>query len=400
MADAARSPRILITYPFPIGEANGGARGAREIASSLARAGARVTLLPLSVSFLKGGVVFPRRAPDDAVEGYEFDDALRRDGVSVVRVRRHPLHWMLDALRVRRAVADMVSRERVDYVLSYFTEAALLSAWLAKRGIDHAYIATLQSYERALGHLRAWPAALVAPTMKRILVEPYRRAARLFATSEFTRRELLQFLEVDPGRVEILHLGVDSRFAALPIAKPQRIGRLLFFGRIVPSKGVEDAIRALQIATSLGCDLSLRIRGDGDHAWARGLAQRCGLADRVEVLERADDEELLHEFGQAHLAVLPSHFEAFGLAFVEAQAAGLPVVAYDAGSVPEVVQHGRTGWLAPLGDVEGLAKCLIEASASPDDTHARALAARTWVLERFDWDAVGPKILASVGVPS
>jgi glycosyltransferase involved in cell wall biosynthesis len=82
---------------------------------------------------------------------------------------------------------------------------------------------------------------------------------------------------------------------------------------------------------------------------------------------------------------MPSHFESFGLSIAEAQAAGLPVVAYAAGSVPEVVSDGRSGWLAPFRDVHALGECIAAAIANPAETARRGAAARARAAAEFDW---------------
>ena len=133
-------------------------------------------------------------------------------------------------------------------------------------------------------------------------------------------------------------------------------------------------------------DWNFRIVGQGDHKWARKLANEHGIADKVSVCGPADDKLLEHELKQAHLAIMPSHIESFGLAFAEAQAAGIPVVAYEAGSVPEVVQNGVTAWLAPFRDVNKLSKCIEAAIKDPKTTYQAGLAGRERVKEMFTWE--------------
>jgi hypothetical protein len=126
-------PRILITYPFPLGRATGGARVTREIARHLGRAGARVTILPVSANVARG--VFPRAAVERQFLGHEFDEQLAADSVDIRRVDQSGLHWIRDAGRVRGAVEDIADRERVDAVLSYYMEGAFLPDALARRRI-------------------------------------------------------------------------------------------------------------------------------------------------------------------------------------------------------------------------------------------------------------------------
>ena len=391
------APRILITYPFPLGRATGGARMTREIARHLGRAGARVTILPVSANVARGA--FPRRPVQREFLGLEFDEELAADSVDIVRVAQSPLHWIRDASRVRSAVEAIAGRGRVDAVLSYYMEGAFLPDALARRRIPFGYISTWQSYAKAIeAPLRAVPRALWQRATRRLAVEPHRRADVLFATSRFTSDELVEIFGVRRERVRICPLGVDPAFFDVPRQPRPEVRRLLFFGRIIPSKGVLDAIRALgRLAETGEGDFVLRLVGQGDHDWARAAAVEHGIGDRVELRGPAGDDELREELSRADLALLPSHFEAFGLAFAEAQAAGLAVVAYRAGSVPEVVEDGVTGWLAPLHDVEGLAERLGAALRDPQETARRGAAARDRVRRLFTWERTAATILDGLG---
>jgi glycogen(starch) synthase len=228
-------------------------------------------------------------------------------------------------------------------------------------------------------------------------VEPYRRAQVLFATSRFTQGELERCFGVDPARIRVCYLGVDERFLGVERAPaPSRVPRILFFGRIIPSKGAGDALEALGKVARGGGEFELRLVGQGQREWALERARAAGIAERVAVLPPAADGELLEALAWADLALLPSHFEAFGLAFAEAQAAGLPVVAYRAGSVPEIVADGETGWLAPPRDVGALTECLRLALADPAELRARGRAARERVKSRFTWERTADTILGGL----
>ncbi|MEQ1894258.1 MAG: glycosyltransferase, partial [Planctomycetota bacterium] len=102
------------------------------------------------------------------------------------------------------------------------------------------------------------------------------------------------------------------------------------------------------------------------------------------------------ELARAQLAILPSHSESFGLSIAEAQAAALPVVAYAAGSVPEVVADGQTAWLAPLGNLDALTTALAAALDSPTPAHARGLAGRERVARLFRWDRTAERVLTGL----
>jgi N-acetyl-alpha-D-glucosaminyl L-malate synthase BshA len=99
----------------------------------------------------------------------------------------------------------------------------------------------------------------------------------------------------------------------------------------------------------------LLLAGDGPEVpTARRLARQLNVSDRVHML--GAQENVLPLLSMADLFLLPSEQESFGLAALEAMACEVPVVTSDAGGLPEVIEHGVTGFLHPLGDVEGMAE--------------------------------------------
>ncbi|HEY8552451.1 MAG TPA: N-acetyl-alpha-D-glucosaminyl L-malate synthase BshA [Thermaerobacter sp.] len=119
------------------------------------------------------------------------------------------------------------------------------------------------------------------------------------------------------------------------------------------------------------------------------MARQLGIADRVRFLgEHTDVARLL---AAADLFLLPSRQEAFGLAALEAMACGVPVVAARTGGLPEVVEHGKTGYLLPPGDVEGMARCALELLRDPDRHAAFARAAAATARRRFAAEAIVPR---------
>lgn len=397
-APRPNGPHVVLTHGWGLGTPSGVARHVQELARHLALAGARVTLVCVSTA---GYTRYPRPPLPEALQGRAIEAALAPLGVEVVRVAPHPLHWMLDGRPVRRALSALLAREKPDAVLGFYNEAAYLPALCRAHGVTFGYVATWLSYRMALSPERngtGLHGALMRHANRRFVVEPYRSAAALFANSEFTRRELVEVVGCDPARIHVTYLGVRPEFHAVPrTTTPARIERLLFFGRLVREKGIGDALAALGKLARSGRSFSLRVVGSGNAEHVRGLVKEHGLLDRVELLPHQGDEGLLRELAQAQLALLPSHSESFGLSIAEAQAAGLPVVAYAAGSVPEVVEDGRTAWLAPTGDVDALAGALSAALDSPAECQARGLAGRARVARLFRWERTAERVLAGLG---
>lgn len=389
-------PGVVITYPFPLGEASGGARMTREIARHLSRLGADVVVLPVSTNALDRR--YPRSEVDEKVLGFEFDEDLARDAIDVVRVQQHPLHYQLDGFSVKKALRSILKERTVDIVLSYFHEAAFLPSFLRTQGIKFGYIATWITYA-GLARKHAQGAGGWVQNWKnnRMIVEPYKHADIIFATSSHTRNELMDIIGVDGGRIVVCYLGVDPVFTKIPRTPPTEITRFLFFGRVIPRKGFFDALEALgKLAASGYKNWTFRIVGNGRSEWARQAARDHGIADKVTVCDAVGDEGLRQELEQAHVAIMPSYAESFGLAFAEAQAAGLPVVAYARGSVPEVVENGVTGWLAPYRKVDQLAQCIIKAISDPEATYQAGLMGRKRVQRMFTWEKTAVTILEGI----
>jgi N-acetyl-alpha-D-glucosaminyl L-malate synthase BshA len=134
----------------------------------------------------------------------------------------------------------------------------------------------------------------------------------------------------------------------------------------------------------------LLLVGDGpDAPKALETAQGLGVAEHVELL--GEQAQILPLLSIADLFLLTSSQESFGLAALEAMACRVPVVVTRVGGLPEVVEHGVTGFLHPLDDVEGMAASGVALLTDPE-LHARITsAARRTVGERFCSDMIVPR---------
>ena len=120
-----------------------------------------------------------------------------------------------------------------------------------------------------------------------------------------------------------------------------------------PVKRIADVV-AVFAAVHAQRPARLLLIGDGpDCALAEELLEAAHLDDRAAFLGR--QEHFSHWLAASDVFLLPSATESFGLAALEAMACGVPVVASDVGGLPEVIVHGETGWLAPVGDVAAMA---------------------------------------------
>jgi glycosyltransferase involved in cell wall biosynthesis len=199
-----------------------------------------------------------------------------------------------------------------------------------------------------------------------------RRARRVIAVSESTKRDLVQYYDLAAAQVDVVHNGVDSSFRPLPADQvtafrakqglPERF--ILFVGTLEPRKNVVRLIEAYARLPRTRPPLML-VGGKGwlyDEVFAR--IEALNLSSEVRFVGFVPAEDLPWWYNAAHLFVYPSLYEGFGLPPLEAMACGTPVVASKASSLPEVV--GQAGLLVDPADVEALAASMEQALYDPD----------------------------------
>ena len=187
---------------------------------------------------------------------------------------------------------------------------------------------------------------------------------------------LRPFLDATPYQsASIDRAGLAEKYG-LPINTPW----LLAVGMMRPGDKLAS-YRELAVALSTIADKSwqLLVAGDGT-ASSEVHAAFESLASRVSWLGTVSENQLASIYQAADLMVWPAVREAFGMALLEAQAAGLPVVAGCTDGVPAVVSDGETGLLPPPGDTVAFAAAVSTLLALTKDREAMGLAARQRVL--------------------
>ena len=210
---------------------------------------------------------------------------------------------------------------------------------------------------------------------------------RLLCVSEAVTRSHVE-AGIAPARIATVLNGADARPvrgdpARLRAAMGLADGPLLLMvGRFEPQKAHEIALAAMATVRAAHPDATLLLVGDGPllHDVARRIG-RDRLGGAVRMLGRSDDVGTL--LAMADLLLVSSHFEGLPLVVLEAFAAGLPVVATAAPGVAEVIDHGVTGWLAPVGDADALGRTVVAALADAPTRQAVGEAARAVWQERY-----------------
>lgn len=240
--------------------------------------------------------------------------------------------------------------------------------------------------------------------LKRVVPQSVRRAQHVIADSQATARDLTALYDVPLERITVIYSGVDARFcpldapsSALDAARRKHaLGDapfVLTVGTLQPRKNHLTLVRAFaQVARRLP-DLQLVIAGGRGWMYddVMGEIACLHLGERVRFIGFVDDADLPDLYRAARVFAFPSLYEGFGLPPLEAMACGVPVVASNAASLPEVV--GDAGLLVDPLDVDGLAEALTRAAAD-EVWRAQAIARGLARARQFTWRRAAEQLLA------
>jgi glycosyltransferase involved in cell wall biosynthesis len=322
----------------------GGQKLTALVAAGLHRAGYDVTVINL------------------AADG-EYEDYLRLQGVPVVCL------GMRGGRGLRSTFANLVGvlslwtvlrRGRWDIVHTHMFRTALVTVPLGRLlgarliGTSHRiyYPRWQPRLERLLSR---WQEAIVVDSA---------------AVGDILRAET----RIEQRKYVVIHNGIDpEEFSDTPAADaarsalslPSRVLVITCVAHLATHKGQQHLLEAFALVAGRHPDANLLLVGDGPlRAQLARRSAELGLAGRVHLPGARRDLPVV--LAASDVVVLPSVFEGFGIVQAEAMHLGLPVLATNHGGSVEVVEDGRTGYLVPFGDVEGLAERLEWLLADPE----------------------------------
>jgi glycogen(starch) synthase len=195
-----------------------------------------------------------------------------------------------------------------------------------------------------------------------------------------------------PGLAEsrVICNGIDAALWPFAPRRP-RSGppELLYVGRLEYEKGIHDAIAALPRIRRTHPGTTLTIAGEGtQQQWLVEQARKHKVLKATTFVGRLDHAELVRLLHRADAAVLPSHYEPFGIVALEAAATGTPLVTSNVGGLGEAVLNGQTGVSFAPRDVAALAAAVRTLLDDPAAAQRRAVAARERLTSDFDWHSV------------
>jgi len=235
-------------------------------------------------------------------------------------------------------------------------------------------------YSRGCLPLRDWiPLMLQAKLFRR-----WKKSFRLFVTcSEHVKKRLV---EEGFEPVEVIMNGIRDIPKCVHILSTPIVS---FAGRMVREKGVDVLLRAFSEVIKHVPEAKLILAGDGPkRKELETMARQLGASNNVTFLGHIPREKLEEVFSSSWVQVIPSIWEEpFGNVALEAMARGTVVVASSAGGLKEIIEHGKTGFLVPPGNVELLKETLLYILKNPDLIERIGKEGRRVILERFNMES-------------
>ena len=296
------------------------------------------------------------------------------------------------SLALAVALHDTARKHELDLVHVHYAIPHATSAWIAHEMLgeerDLKIVTTLHGTDITLVGLH--------PSFHAITRFSILRSHGLTAVSKFLKRETVRDFTVPEERVEVIPNFIDIgvyRPGLVPSHRatlaPDREKIVMHISNFRAVKRAEDVVSVFAKLTAKQPS-RLVLVGDGpERPRVLMRAEELGVRDRVMFLGKHTS---VHEvLSCADLFLLPSASESFGLVALEAMACGAPVVASNVGGLPEVIEHGTSGYMFDVGDIDAMAEAGLRIMG--DDEHWRSLseAGRALAEERFSSERVVPQ---------
>ncbi|MDH7486881.1 MAG: glycosyltransferase family 4 protein [Anaerolineae bacterium] len=320
-----------------------------------------------------------------------------------LRMTRHPFTPLQD-LKTLWQLYQIIRRERFTIVHTHTPKPGFLGQVAARMAGVPVIVNTVHGFyfhEHMHPLLRRFYITLerIAARCSDVILSQNREDIETAISEHICRPEKIRHLGngIDVQRFNPASLALqDIARKRLQVGLPDGARVVGFVGRLVREKGLPELFAAARIVReqipNVRCLFVGRVDSDKPDALTPDTAQEYGLADICHFLGlRQDMPEL---YALMDVFVLPSHREGFPRAPMEASAMGVPCVVTDIRGCREAVEHGRNGYLVPLGDVQALAEAIVELLTDREKARRMGEEGRRMAIERFDERLVFEKVKA------
>ncbi|MBN1348209.1 N-acetyl-alpha-D-glucosaminyl L-malate synthase BshA [candidate division KSB1 bacterium] len=263
------------------------------------------------------------------------------------------------ALSLATRLANVVIERDLDIIHAHYAVPHAVSGYLARKMLGN------KSHFKIITTLHGTDVTLVGadPTFQPIVKFSIEESDGVTAVSNYLKRKTIEEFEIEHD-IRVIYNFVDtSRFDRSKTCcerhhyaeDHEKI--LIHVSNFRPVKRVSDVVRIFdRIHKKIPSKLVLVGEGP-ERIFIRQLAKELKLLDSIHFLCQQEYVENLYAY--ADLLLLPSEQESFGLAALEAMSCGVPVIGTQTGGLPEVVVHGETGFLAPIGEIGSMTRMAL-----------------------------------------
>ena len=311
-----------------------------------------------------------------------------------VETSNYPLfEFPLYSLSLASKMVEVATFENLDLLHVHYAIPHATSGYLAKEILkgkkDLKVITTLHGTDITLVGLEPSFTHLIKFSIEKS--DGVTAVSRNLKEQSIVNYQLEKEIEVIPNFVDTNHYKPMDATAMRKNIAPNGEKILIHISNFRVVKRVPDTIRILE-KVNKEIPTKLILVGDGpDRSECERLCRELNLCNNVIFLGK--QEALIEILNCADLFLIPSQSESFGLAALEAMACGLPVISSTVGGLPELVVHNETGFIAQIGDVDRMAKYVIDLLTNEKKYNLFSKNARRRAVENFDKSIVIPKYI-------
>ena len=340
-----------------------------------------------------------------------FKNPVAVDGTRIVPCHSTDTVFPLDNWVFNRTIANMVDDIEADVYEAHAASGNEFLKALRKRKLRRPFVQTVHgvladeylqakqigglSFRENLANLFMWQ-------LSRVEGEAARNADSVVTVSNYSKKRIVELYHVDEAKIRVVPNGVDpENFKPGVVSEEirEKYGLddrqvVLFVGRLIPRKGLNYLVEAAKNVVKENPKTAFVIVGNGPLRNQLGTTiEKLNLSGNFRFLGDVDGKALPSLYNCADVFVLPSSQEGQGIALLEAQASGKPVVAFNVTGVAEAVADGKSGFLVERGDSEMLAKSIIDLLSDASLSGKMGAEGREFVMQNFTWDICAEKML-------
>lgn len=203
--------------------------------------------------------------------------------------------------------------------------------------------------------------AIIGPLIEPLIFKIFYRRTRFVTVSESTKNDLID-LGIANYNITVINNGVKLCLSKIRFVK-DKVKTAVYLGAISKDKGTEDALKVFSEINKIDSNWQYWVIGKGSTEFVEDLKKMCeiyGIHKNVKFWGFVSDKKKFELLSRSHILINPSVLEGWGLVNIEANASGVPVIAYNVSGIKDSVINGKTGYLCEFGDYKCLSQKVLE----------------------------------------